>query len=47
MEIALRKVLDKSEYQGPGHYFCWVGCKEKFDQKPERYVNKTPDNQGG
>lgn len=45
MEIDPRKVLDKSEYQGKVYYFCWVGCKEKFDKNPDRYVGALDDSQ--
>jgi xanthine dehydrogenase accessory factor len=29
---------DKSEYAGKFFYFCCAGCKQTFDQQPERYV---------
>ena len=27
-----------SEYQGKVYYFCAVGCKEAFDDNPEKFV---------
>ena len=47
MDIDPRKVLDKSEYQEQDYYFCWIGCKEKFDANPERYVGKTHHDRRG
>lgn len=43
MELEPRKGMDKSEYQGQTYYFCWIGCKEKFDQNPERYIKPNTD----
>ncbi|NIS60223.1 MAG: YHS domain-containing protein, partial [Proteobacteria bacterium] len=28
------------EYKGKTYHFCAVGCKEKFAQDPERYLEK-------
>lgn len=42
MELEPRKETDKSEYQGQTYYFCWIGCKEKFDQNPGKYIK--PNN---
>jgi YHS domain-containing protein len=27
-----------SEYHGKKYYFCAPGCKNKFDENPEQYV---------
>ncbi len=35
------------EYQEQDYYFCWIGCKEKFDANPERYVGKTHHDRRG
>jgi YHS domain-containing protein len=44
MELEPRKGMDKSEYKGQVFYFCWAGCKEKFDQNPEKFVGQTTDH---
>lgn len=30
-----------SEYQGKTYYFCSLGCKREFDEKPEQYAAKA------
>lgn len=30
------------EYQGKKVYFCCLGCKEKFEKDPEKYIAKLP-----
>ena len=29
-----------SEYQGTTYYFCAPGCKQQFEQDPQRYVRE-------
>lgn len=31
-----------SEYKGKSYYFCYSGCKTKFDAAPEKYLQPTP-----
>lgn len=31
------------EYQGKTYYFCCEGCKEKFAQEPEKYIQKKAE----
>ncbi|MGB2906030.1 MAG: YHS domain-containing protein [Candidatus Aminicenantaceae bacterium] len=31
---------DSIEYEGKTYYFCCAGCKEKFEQDPEKYTKK-------
>ena len=31
-----------TEYKGKKVYFCCLGCKEKFEQEPEKYLAKLP-----
>jgi len=44
------KVMKKSEakapleYQGKTYYFCCEGCKEKFAQEPEKYIQKKAES---
>lgn len=38
MTVEKSKAKHKSEYQGKTFYFCCAGCKQKFEQSPERYL---------
>jgi YHS domain-containing protein len=38
MSVEPAKAAAQSRYQGQTYYFCAVGCKQKFDRDPERYV---------
>ncbi len=40
MEIDIHKANAASDYQGKTYYFCSEGCKQQFDQNPERYVSQ-------
>jgi len=40
MEVEPKSAVAQSKYQGQVYYFCAVGCKEKFDADPARYVGK-------
>jgi len=41
MEGPINKEL-YTEYKGQKVYFCCAGCKEKFEQEPEKYIAKLP-----
>ncbi len=40
MQVNEAQAAGKSEYQGETYYFCSPGCKQQFDQDPERYTNR-------
>ena len=40
MEVTYETAQARSEYNGQTYYFCSLGCKEQFDQEPERYVTR-------
>ena len=40
MMIDEKTAAGKSDYQGATYYFCAPVCKQKFDQDPQRYLNK-------
>lgn len=42
MTVDKSKARYKAEFEGKTFYFCCAGCKQKFDQAPQRYV--TPAN---
>ena len=44
MGTAINKALF-TEYKGKKVYFCCPGCKEKFNEEPEKYIAKLPQFQ--
>ena len=40
MEVDPKKAAAQSNYKGQMVYFCAVGCKQKFDANPEKYLSK-------
>jgi YHS domain-containing protein len=38
MEVDEAKAVGKSTYQHQVFYFCSPHCKQKFDERPERYT---------
>jgi len=38
MQVDEKKAAATSEYKGEKYYFCSVGCKKAFDEKPEKYL---------
>ena len=38
MTVEKSKAKYKADFQGKTFYFCCAGCKQKFEQSPERYV---------
>jgi YHS domain-containing protein len=38
MDVEPAMAAAQSSYKGQTYYFCAVGCKKKFDQKPEKYL---------
>src|ERR1700676_738186 len=46
MKVHPDSAAGKSEYKGKSYYFCSPGCKRKFDQNPEQYLNKSLDGAG-
>lgn len=38
MSVETANAQHTSEFQGKRFYFCCAGCKEKFDQQPEKYA---------
>ena len=41
MTVAPNRAAGKSEHQGSTYYFCALGCKRKFDQNPDQYLNTS------
>ena len=39
MQINEQQAAEESEYQGQTFYFCSLGCKQQFDQKPDRFAD--------
>jgi YHS domain-containing protein len=40
MQINESQTAGKSEYRGQTFYFCSPGCKQRFDQNPDRYADQ-------
>ncbi|HEX9274404.1 MAG TPA: YHS domain-containing protein [Candidatus Binatia bacterium] len=40
MQVDEKQAAGKSGYQGKTYYFCSPGCKQRFDQEPDRYANR-------
>jgi Cu+-exporting ATPase len=40
MEIEPALAEARSTHAGRTHYFCSLGCKRKFDEDPEQYVDE-------
>ena len=38
MAVEPARAAAQSKYQGETYYFCAVGCKQKFDREPEKYL---------
>ena len=38
MTVEKSKAKYKADFQGKTFYFCCAGCKQKFEQSPERYL---------
>jgi Cu+-exporting ATPase len=38
MTVEPAKAAAQSTYQGQTYYFCAVGCKQKFDREPAKYL---------
>ncbi len=41
MQVDEQQAAGQSEYQGETYYFCGQGCKQKFDQNPQQYADKS------
>ena len=40
MEVDTKSAKAKVEYKGQMYYFCCLGCKEKFEEDPDKYLGK-------
>jgi YHS domain-containing protein len=38
MQVDPKNAAWSSEYHGKTYYFCSLGCKRRFDEKPEQYA---------
>jgi Cu+-exporting ATPase len=39
MEVDEKKMAATYDYRGKTYYFCTQGCKEKFSEEPERFLD--------
>ncbi len=47
MSVDEKKATNKSVYQGKTYYFCSPGCKQAFDQEPQKYVGQMQTQHSG
>ncbi len=40
MDVDPKTAAAQSAYKGAMYYFCAVGCKQKFDREPEKYLGR-------
>ena len=45
MKVDEKKAKHKSTHGGKTYYFCAPGCKQAFDEKPEKYLG-APKKRG-
>jgi YHS domain-containing protein len=45
MNVDEIKAAATSTYKGKNYYFCAVGCRERFEKEPEKYVKETEGNE--
>jgi YHS domain-containing protein len=41
MDVKSGNAIAKSEYGGQTFLFCSVGCKQKFDQAPDKFAKEA------
>ena len=41
MQVDESKAAATSEHNGKTYYFCAIGCKRKFDENPEKFVQAS------
>ncbi len=45
MEVDEAKAAGSSSHEGKTYYFCSEGCKQAFDENPEKYAISRTDRQ--
>jgi YHS domain-containing protein len=43
MEIDPKEAAATSDYEGVTYYFCAVGCKERFDAEPAKFLGAVEE----
>ena len=46
MTVEPNRAAAQSTYQGETYYFCAVGCKQRFDREPDRYLARGKSEMG-
>ncbi len=46
MEIEKSANAGEVEYNGTVYYFCCSGCKDKFEENPEQYIETDEPDKG-
>ena len=40
MDVTYETAQARTDYNGLTYYFCSLGCKEQFDENPEKYLTE-------
>ena len=43
MEIDPKDAVATSDYEGTTYYFCAIGCKERFDAEPAKFLGAAEE----
>jgi len=46
MTVDPPKAAAQSSFKGETYYFCAVGCKQKFDREPDKYLAGAKSEMG-
>ena len=45
MHVDEETAAAKTDYKGETYYFCAVGCKERFEENPDKFVSALEDEE--
>jgi len=43
MQVEKDKAAARYDYKGTTYYFCAVGCKERFEENPEKFLARLEE----
>jgi YHS domain-containing protein len=47
MQVDEKQAAAQAQHQGQTYYFCSQGCKAKFEQNPQQYIQSGQSPSGG
>ncbi|NIM04885.1 MAG: YHS domain-containing protein [Armatimonadetes bacterium] len=45
MQVDKDSAAAQVEYKGETYYFCAIGCKERFEENPEKFIERIQEPQ--